>query len=111
MSRFHISLCLDFSLSYSRQNVSFFVPIPFRFVWTEPYGPARRDMFSDFIRVDWTWFMDPIISTKEPLEELGYFNGTCPDSEKIAPGMVNIPSNLLDEEKQWLLKKLDSVLS
>lgn len=85
--------------------------IPFRIAWSEPKGQERRDNFSSFIRVDWTWFMAPIISTKDSIEELGYIYGSCPNSEKITRGMVNLPTNLLLKEKYGLLTKLNLLLN
>jgi len=85
--------------------------IPFRFVWSEPNGVKRREELSDFISVDWTWFMEPLISPKGLLEEFKYVTGTCPISEKIGAGMVNIPCHLLSKDHQLLLKKLDEVLT
>jgi perosamine synthetase len=85
--------------------------IPSRFVWSEPYGKDRRDKLSDVISVDWIWFLKPIISTSLPLEDLGYINGSCPDSEKITQGMVNIPCNISERDQEYLFKKLNSVLS
>ena len=85
--------------------------IPFRLVWSEPNGKDRRDHLSDIISVDWIWFLKPIISTNLSLEDLGYINGTCPDSEKITQGMVNIPSNISEGDQEYLFKKLTSILS
>jgi perosamine synthetase len=65
--------------------------IPLRFAWSEPQGGNTRNSIRKFIHVDWTWFISPIIATKEPLENLGYISGTCPVSEHIGQNMVNIP--------------------
>ena len=65
--------------------------VPLRFAWSEPNGYNARKAIQKFIHVPWTWFMAPIIATKEPLENLGYHFGVCPVSERVGPGMVNIP--------------------
>lgn len=68
--------------------------VPLRFVWTEPEGANVRASIRHFVHVPWTWFMRPIIATNEPLERFGYRVGCCPVSERIGPGMVNIPCNV-----------------
>ena len=117
----HKKTCYSLLDTLNKTNIQNFLPVaykdlsldivPFRIVWTESKGPERRDVFNSFIRVDWTWFMDPIISTEEPLEELGYIYGSCPKSEIVTRGMVNLPTTNLAKEKDWLLAKLDFILS
>lgn len=68
--------------------------VPLRFAWTEPEGANVRTSIKHFVHVSWTWFMQPIIATNEPLERFGYRAGSCPVSERIGPGMVNIPCNV-----------------
>jgi perosamine synthetase len=65
--------------------------VPLRFAWSDPDGENVRNKFKSFIHVSWTWFIAPLIATKEPLENLGYHLGACPVSEHIGPNMVNIP--------------------
>lgn len=65
--------------------------VPLRLAWSEPDGASVRSAMQHYIHVLWTWFMSPIIATKEPLESLGYLSGACPVSESIGPNMVNIP--------------------
>jgi perosamine synthetase len=93
--------------SYSNQALDI---VPLRFVWYETNGELRREKFSNFIHIDWTWFMKPIIAANEPLENYGYRYGMCSISEKTAVGMVNIPCNIHEEEEKKLLSKLDSAL-
>lgn len=84
--------------------------IPLRFVWSEKKGSLRRDSFSSFINVNWTWFMQPIVSTKLPLYKFRYINESCPLSELIGKGMVNLPCNIHQKENQLILKKIKQVL-
>jgi len=76
---------------YSEPFVSI---IPLRLVWSELNGPLRRQRLRRIIKVDWTWFMVPIISTREPLENFKYISGSCPLAEATGRGMVNIPCNV-----------------
>jgi dTDP-4-amino-4,6-dideoxygalactose transaminase len=66
--------------------------VPLRFVWTQPDGARVRERLAALIPVSWTWFMEPIVGTDEPLTALGYRPGACPVAERIGPGMVNLPS-------------------
>ena len=84
--------------------------IPLRFAWSEPQGGNIRNSISKFVHVAWTWFMAPIIATKEPLKNLGYLSGSCPVSECAGQNIVNI--SCIFEHKDidrllYLLKVLD----
>ena len=80
--------------------------VPLRFAWSDPAGILVRHKFQSLIHVPSTWFMAPIIATKEPLESLGYQPSTCPVSERLGINMINIPC-IFDEDS---MKKLVSVL-
>lgn len=80
--------------------------VPLRLVWSEPDGAKIRDSIKHYIDVSWTWFMEPIIATKEPLENFGYQRGSCPVSEGIGSCMVNIPCNINEE----FVNKLGSLI-
>lgn len=68
--------------------------IPLRLAWFEPDGARIRRAMRRYIDVSWTWFMAPVIATKEPIENFGYRKGSCPVSESVGPCMVNIPCNI-----------------
>ena len=68
--------------------------VPLRLAWSAPDGAKIRRAIRHYVHVPWTWFMTPIIATREPLENLGYHQGTCPISERIGPDMINVPCNL-----------------
>ena len=78
--------------------------VPLRFVWTQQDGAIMRERLSDFVHIAWTWFMKPIIATAEPLERFGYIKGTCPISEQVGVGMVNLPCNLSLSDAKNLVK-------
>ncbi len=82
--------------------------IPLRFAWAEPQGGKIRNSIRKFIHVPWTWFMVPIIATKEPLENLCYFSGTCPISDRIGKNMVNIPCIFECHDTDTLLNSLNN---
>jgi len=77
--------------------------VPLRFAWTQPGGAGVRKRLSGFIHVPWTWFLQPIIVTQEPLEKFGYRKGACPIAERIGPGMVNLPCNLSQDDARRLV--------
>lgn len=80
--------------------------VPLRFAWSEPRGGDIRRSIQHFIHVAWTWFMAPIIATKEPLEKFGYCSGACPISERIGPNMVNIPCIFDEDDSDKLMSYL-----
>lgn len=78
--------------------------VPLRFAWTQPDGALIREKFAGFVHVAWTWFLQPIIATSEPLEHFGYHKGVCPISERVGSGMVNLPCNLSQDDASKLIK-------
>jgi dTDP-4-amino-4,6-dideoxygalactose transaminase len=77
--------------------------VPLRFVWFQEDGAIVRESIRHFVHVSWTWFMQPVIATSEPLENLGYCSGSCPVSEHIGSRMVNLPCNIsLDDAKELI---------
>lgn len=85
--------------------------VPLRFVWSRPEGASTRDKLSRFLHVAWTWFLQPIIATAQPLKSFGYKKGSCPIAERIGPGMVNIPCNLSRADSKLLIGLLQTSLS
>ncbi len=83
--------------------------VPLRFAWSDPDGANVRTAMRHFVHVPWTWFMQPIIATREPLENLGYRKGCCPISERVGPNMVNIPCNISGKEATQLIKLVKRV--
>ncbi len=84
--------------------------IPLRVVWSESNGPNIREKLSSFLHVEWTWFLFPIIVTKESLENYGYFSGMCPNSESLGIGMINIPCNHHKADVKLLCEKIKESL-
>lgn len=84
--------------------------VPLRFVWTEPAGADVRKAIQHFVHVPWTWFMQPIIATIEPLESFGYRAGSCPVSERVGPSMVNIPCNISRKDTTKLVALFNQAL-
>ena len=85
--------------------------VPLRFVWSEQDGFMRRLKLREFIHTDWTWFMKPIVSSKEPMINFGYQDNMCLISEKVGLGMINIPCNIVENELEILLHKLKLVFN
>lgn len=85
--------------------------VPLRFAWSQSDGASARDRLSRFVHVAWTWFLQPIVATSEPMESFGYKKGTCPISERIGPGMVNLPCNLSRDDSKQLVGLFRAVLS
>jgi dTDP-4-amino-4,6-dideoxygalactose transaminase len=85
--------------------------VPLRFVWAAPNGASVRDKLSDFLHVEWTWFLSPIVVTTGSLDCYGYKKGMSPNSELVGDRMVNIPCNLSCKETNLLLQKIKFVLN
>jgi len=85
--------------------------VPLRFAWSQPDGASVRHTLSRFVLVSWTWFLQPISATSEPLDKFGYQKGTCPISERIGPGMVNLPCNLSGHDSRQLIRMFGATLS
>ena len=85
--------------------------VPLRFAWSQPDGALVRHRLSLFVHVPWTWFLQPIIATSEPLESFGYRMGSCPVSEQIGGGMVNLPCNLSPDDSNHLVRLFRKVLA
>jgi perosamine synthetase len=85
--------------------------IPLRLVFYSPNGSKIRERLSPFIDVDWTWFLQPIVATETPLSEFGYKLGSCPISELVGEGTVNIPCNQSVLDFDRLINLTQSVLA
>jgi dTDP-4-amino-4,6-dideoxygalactose transaminase len=80
--------------------------IPLRLTWSPENGDVLRKELSHFVDTSWTWFMQPVIGTEEPLENLGYHFGACSNSENIGARMVNLPCNI---DMGWEVILLQSI--
>lgn len=73
--------------------------IPLHVAWWQSDGGKVRDVMANFLDTDATWFMKPIIATKDNLSSFGYQEGSCQIFEKIGPLMVNIPCKIMIDSK------------
>jgi perosamine synthetase len=73
--------------------------IPLRLAWSSKYGSIIRQNLSHVLETEGTWFMDPVVASKEPIENFGYTRGSCSVSEDLGPNMINIPCNV---SLEWL---------
>ena len=85
--------------------------VPLRFVWTQPDGSSIRARFDGFLDVGSTWFLQPIIATRDPIGRFGYHKGQCPISERVGPGMVNLPCNLSQDDSIKLIELFHANIS
>ena len=85
--------------------------IPSRFVFSIPDGESFRKKLNRYVDTSWTWFLYPIVDTKIHLSKFGYKNGSCPISESISKGMINLPTNLTTEQLKDLLIKINKILN
>lgn len=83
--------------------------VPLRFVWSDSDCYNYKSKIAEFIDIDSVWFLKPIVSTNENIENYGYKIGSCPISEELGPWMFNLPCNV--DPKYWgeLIKKIKSL--
>ena len=81
--------------------------VPSRFVFSFSEGQELRVKINRYVDTAWTWFLQPIVDTKEPLYKFGYKRGSCPISESIGKGMINLPINLSEKQVDSLLNKIN----
>lgn len=75
---------------------------PLRLAWSQPDGGAGRRSLRKKIATEGTWFRSPISVAAEPMEAFGYVLGSCPESELLGPGMINVPMLANDEHNRRL---------
>jgi perosamine synthetase len=84
--------------------------VPLRFAWVAD-EPGSRNHFSAYIDTSWTWFMQPIVATNEPLSNFGYRAGCCPISEDVGLSVVNVPCNVRQDHVSGLMKLLSETIN
>ncbi len=84
--------------------------VPLRLAWHAADGARQRQHLSNRVDVSWTWFMQPIVATQEPLGKFGYRSGSCPVSEALGPKMVNLPCNVPVEWSRRLAECLHLIV-
>jgi perosamine synthetase len=83
--------------------------IPLRLAWSCDEGVFIRKSLSSIVDMDSVWFLKPIVATNEPLINFKYALGTCPNSEKIGPNMINLPCNISYDCATTLIKNIKSI--
>tara|TARA_B110000977_G_C11089312_1_gene496079 strand:+ start:3497 stop:4789 length:1293 start_codon:yes stop_codon:yes gene_type:complete len=83
--------------------------IPSRFVFSTPDAQKLRKKLKKYVDTTWIWFLRPIVDTNEPLYKFGYKGGSCPISENIGKGMINLPTNLSEKQTEDLLNKINKL--
>jgi len=68
--------------------------VPLRLAWADEEAKQIRESLKEVLDLSWTWFMQPVVATTEPLERFGYQSGMCPVSERVGPNMINLPCNV-----------------
>ena len=86
MERSNMLQHLPSSYFDERKNI-----IPLRIAWAQRDGDKLREKISKFIDIAGIWFAQPIEAAAEPLVKYGYTPGTCANSERMGPLMINLP--------------------
>lgn len=82
--------------------------VPLRFVFSRVKN--KKNVIRTFFDQNSFWFKQPIGSTSSPLKDFGYVRGTCSNAEVIGRDIVNFPCNILENEKESLLKSIEICL-
>lgn len=83
--------------------------IPLRFAILHPKAHIIRNKMKNFIDVDSTWFMKPLVAC-ENLDDLGYINGSCKKVELSCQSILNFPCVLHDNDEKLILKSIEKKL-
>ena len=79
---------------------------PLRFVWSFEEGAKFREGLEEFLHIERTWFMRPIVDTNEDLKNFNYIEGSCPNSELLGKTIINLPTAITLEEAEKLVKRI-----
>lgn len=85
--------------------------VPLRFVFSCAGSGALLQRLCKYIDVNWIWFRQPVTCAVEGLESLRYVSNSCPISEEICSGIVNLPCNVVEGWERKLLAGVDEVLA
>jgi len=83
---------------------------PHRIIWSQERGEKIRKKLSKLIDVSWIWFLRPIVSTDKPLSNFKYIESSCPISEDLGSGMINIPIVYNPESQKYLFDMVLKVI-
>ena len=76
--------------------------VPLRLAWSQPDGEQLRRRLRTSVATEATWVRSPVSVGTDPLDAYGYRAGSCPVSERLGPGMVNLPVPDTLEQAQQL---------
>jgi perosamine synthetase len=82
--------------------------VPLRFVFS--HAKIKKGLTGIFFDQNSFWFKKPIGSTTFTLRGFGYVPGTCRNAENIGRTIQNYPCNILQNEKEDLLKSIETCL-
>jgi len=85
------------------------VPLRFVFSWLGAGDLLRR--IGKYVDVNWIWFRQPVTCAVEGMESLQYSNNSCPISEEVCSGIVNLPCNVTEGWETKLLLDLKKILN
>lgn len=85
--------------------------VPLRLVFSCPDSGELLRRLSKYIDVSWIWFRQPVACAVEGLESLQYVSDSCPVSEEICSGIVNLPCNVIEGSEHELLRGIEQILN
>lgn len=85
--------------------------VPLRFVFYYADSGALLQRLRKCIDVSWIWFRQPVTCAVEGMASLQYVSNSCPISEEICSGIINLPCNVVEGWERELLAGVDEVLA
>lgn len=86
---------------------------PLRIVWHCSGNSELRRQAKDFLDINSIWFQRPLVATVDPIQSYGYILGSCPIAESVGTQMMNVPSNLPEEDfrnlSTLLIKEINGI--
>ena len=88
MEQFGLSKFLP--LSYFNKSLNI---VPLRFAFMHPQAINIKKKMNDRFNISGYWFLQPIVACLNPLE-FGYIDNSCPNSERMAKEIINLPCQI-----------------
>ena len=85
--------------------------VPLRFVFSYVGSEGLLRKLVKYIDINWIWFRQPIACAVDGMQGLHYGSHSCPVSEEICLGIVNLPCNVVAGSEDMLVNDFAGVLN
>lgn len=84
--------------------------VPLRFIFSCADSGVLLQKLSKYVDVNWIWFRQPVTCAVEGMGSLQYVSNSCPISEEVCSGIINLPCNVVEGWERELLADIDDIL-